>query len=153
MVRALLLLRRSGVRIGRRVWIGFGCLVIGIGRRPPALDIGDRAAIGPYTCFVTSSSPADSVLSQHPEVQRMIRGFAPIRVEQDAWIGAGVIVCPGVTTGRRAVVGAGPVVRQDVEPYMVVAGVPARVPRTLSREPEAGGISELETPERGEEFP
>ena len=44
----------------------------------------------------------------------------------DVWIGANVVVRQGVSIGRGAVVGAGSVVLRDVEPYMVVAGVPAK---------------------------
>jgi carbonic anhydrase/acetyltransferase-like protein (isoleucine patch superfamily) len=49
------------------------------------------------------------------------------RVGHDTWIGHGVVVMPGVTVGDGAVVGSGAVVTHDVEPYTVVAGVPARV--------------------------
>lgn len=47
-------------------------------------------------------------------------------IGNDVWIGAGVIVISGVRIGDGAVVGAGSVVTRDVEPYSVVAGVPAR---------------------------
>ena len=47
-------------------------------------------------------------------------------IEDGAWIGAGAIILPGVTIGRRAVVAAGAVVSRDVAPGSTVAGVPAR---------------------------
>jgi acetyltransferase-like isoleucine patch superfamily enzyme len=50
---------------------------------------------------------------------------APITIADEAWIGAGAIVLPGVTVGRGAVVAAGAVVTRDVAPYTIVAGVPA----------------------------
>jgi len=53
------------------------------------------------------------------------RADQPVEVGHDAWIGHGVIVLPGVTIGNGAVVGAGSVVADDVDPYTVVAGVPA----------------------------
>jgi virginiamycin A acetyltransferase len=53
----------------------------------------------------------------------------------DVWIGANVVVRQGVCIGRGAVVGAGSVVLHDVEPYMVVAGVPARPIRQRFSEP------------------
>jgi acetyltransferase-like isoleucine patch superfamily enzyme len=48
-------------------------------------------------------------------------------VEEDVWIGARVVLMPGVTIGRGATVAAGAVVTKDVPPYSIVAGVPARV--------------------------
>ncbi len=51
---------------------------------------------------------------------------ASITLEDDVWIGAGVIVLPGVTIQKGAVVGAGSVVTESVESYSVVAGIPAR---------------------------
>jgi phosphonate metabolism protein (transferase hexapeptide repeat family) len=47
-------------------------------------------------------------------------------VGHDVWIGHGATITPGVTIGNGAAVGAGAVVTRDVEPYAIVAGVPAR---------------------------
>lgn len=48
-------------------------------------------------------------------------------IEGDVWLGYGVIVLTGVTIGRGAIVAAGSVVTKDIQPYAIVAGVPARV--------------------------
>ena len=50
-------------------------------------------------------------------------------VEDDVWVGHGVIIIAGVTIGEGAVIGAGSVVTKDVPPYAVVAGVPAKIIR------------------------
>ncbi len=55
----------------------------------------------------------------------------PIVIEDDAWLATRAMVLKGVTIGRGAVVAAGAVVTKDVEPYTVVAGVPARVVKRL----------------------
>jgi acetyltransferase-like isoleucine patch superfamily enzyme len=55
--------------------------------------------------------------------------FAPVTIENDCDIGAGVIVLPGVTIAQGTQVGAGAVVNKDLPPYAVAAGVPARVIR------------------------
>jgi len=47
----------------------------------------------------------------------------------DTWIGHGAIIMPGITIGNGAVVGSGSVVTKDVEPYTIVAGIPAKVIR------------------------
>ena len=51
----------------------------------------------------------------------------PIWIQDDCWLGINVVVCPGVTVGKGSVVGANAVVTQDVTPYSIVAGVPAKV--------------------------
>ena len=55
-------------------------------------------------------------------------------IEDDAWIGAGAIILPGVTIHKGAIVGAGSVVTKDVPPYSIVAGNPARVIRQIDIE-------------------
>jgi acetyltransferase-like isoleucine patch superfamily enzyme len=58
----------------------------------------------------------------------------PIRIERNVWIGFDSCVLPGVTISEGSVVGARSVVVEDVPPYTVVAGNPARVVRELERE-------------------
>jgi acetyltransferase-like isoleucine patch superfamily enzyme len=60
----------------------------------------------------------------------------PVRVARNVWIGFDACVLPGVTIGEGSVVGARSVVVEDVPPYTVVAGNPARVLRRL--DPEGG---------------
>lgn len=49
-----------------------------------------------------------------------------VRIGNDVWVGAQSVILPGVTIGDGAVIGAGSVVTKDVEPYAIVAGIPAR---------------------------
>ena len=64
------------------------------------------------------------------------QGHVPsfVRIEDDVWIGARVVILPGVTVHTGAVIGAGAVVGKDVPPYAVVVGVPARVIRYRNEE-------------------
>ena len=55
--------------------------------------------------------------------------YGKVTVKKNAWLGMNVTICPGVTIGKYAVVGAGAVVTKDVPDYAVVGGVPARVIR------------------------
>ena len=52
-------------------------------------------------------------------------------IEDNVWVGSGAILLPGITIGEGAVVAAGAVVTNDVEPYIVVGGVPAKKIRGL----------------------
>ena len=55
--------------------------------------------------------------------------YGKVTIRKNAWIGMNVTICPGVTIGRYAVVGAGAVVTRDVPDYAVVGGVPAKILR------------------------
>jgi acetyltransferase-like isoleucine patch superfamily enzyme len=55
--------------------------------------------------------------------------LAPVVIEDDCDLGVGAIVLPGVRIGKGAQIGAGAVVVEDVPPYSVAIGVPARVTR------------------------
>ena len=57
--------------------------------------------------------------------------FGKVTIKENAWIGIGAIICPGVTIGRNAIVGAGAVVTKDVQDNVVVGGNPARVIKRL----------------------
>ncbi|MBN4056316.1 hypothetical protein JYT20_01205 [Rhodothermus sp. AH-315-K08] len=59
---------------------------------------------------------------------------SPIVIEDDVWLATRATILRGVRIGRGAVVAAGAVVTKDVEPYTLVAGVPAKQIRKLSRE-------------------
>jgi acetyltransferase-like isoleucine patch superfamily enzyme len=65
----------------------------------------------------------------HPE--KIDLGERPVAICDDAWIAAGATVLRGVTIGNGSVVAAGAVVTDDVPPFTIVAGNPARVVRTL----------------------
>jgi acetyltransferase-like isoleucine patch superfamily enzyme len=58
----------------------------------------------------------------------------PIRIERNVWIGFDAVVLPGVTIGEGAIVGTRSVVRENVPPFTIVAGNPARVIREIPRD-------------------
>lgn len=58
-----------------------------------------------------------------------LRDNRPVVIENDVWIGAGVMIMPGVHIGDGAVLAAGAVVTKDVEPYAIMGGVPAKLIR------------------------
>lgn len=80
--------------------------------------------------------PVDQAFRQ----RRMDR---PVTIGHDVWIGHGAVIMPGVTVGPGAVIGANSVVTRDVDPYMIVAGVPARIIRRRFEQPVCDALMAL----------
>ena len=110
------------MRIGDGSWIGQLCFFHSAGD----LTIGKNVGVGPRVTILTSTHAEGG--RERPILHAPLT-FAPVVVEDDADLGVGAIVLPGVTIGRGAQIGAGAVVTRDVAAYSVVAGNPARVLR------------------------
>ena len=123
-------LPHAGIKVGRDSLIGEFNVLRGQG----GITVGDRV----YTSPLVQLAAVDHVFADpnRPFVEQGITAQG-ITVEDDVWIGAGAIVTDGVRIGRGAVVAAGAVVTQDVPPHTVVAGVPARVVKTITGEEPA----------------
>ncbi|HEY7960770.1 MAG TPA: acyltransferase [Solirubrobacteraceae bacterium] len=108
-------MRPEKLSIGRNTSIGRNCL---LDCRGDGVRIGRNVNVGSQVAFVGGKHDIQS-----PTFQAV---WAPIAVEDYAWISLRATVLGGVTIGEGAVVAAGSVVTKDVEPYTVVGGVPAR---------------------------
>lgn len=89
--------------------------------------IGRNVMIGPDVLILNNNHQTTD-----PDTPISKQGYtptAPVTIEDDAWIGARVILLAGVTIGRGSVVGAGAVVSKEVPPFAIVVGNPARVIR------------------------
>jgi Acetyltransferase (isoleucine patch superfamily) len=106
----------ANIHIGKNVYINNGSMFTDMG----GIYLDDNVLIGPNVTIV-------SVNHQMQPNNRRNLVLKPVHIEKNAWLGAGVIVTPGVTIGENAVVGAGAVVTHDVARDTVVAGVPAKI--------------------------
>ena len=109
------------IRVGHNVFINQNCTIYDLG----GVDIGDDVLIGPNVSIITSGHPLE------PSQRRAGVTAAPIVIERNVWIAAGATIIGGVTVGENSVVAAGAVVTRDVPPNTLVAGVPAKVIRSL----------------------
>lgn len=107
--------------IGDYSGVGVNCLVSG------RTYIGSHVMMGP-DCIMYSYSHAHDRLDI-PMDQQGFEDPTPIHIGDDVWIGARVIILPGVKIGSHCIIGAGAVVTKDVPDYAIVGGVPAKVLR------------------------
>ncbi|WP_424190308.1 sugar O-acetyltransferase [Actinokineospora sp. G85] len=91
------------------------------------ITIGDDVRIGPRAQLLTALHPVEDHERRREGWERPV----PIAIGDNAWLGGGVIVCPGVVIGGNTVIGAGSVVVRDVPDHVFAAGNPARVIRRL----------------------
>jgi len=105
------------ISVGARFYANVNCVFLDCA----LIEIGDHVLVGPGVHLYTATHSLDSA-----ERRRGLELAKPIAIGDDAWLGGGAIVLPGVTIGARAVVGAGSVVTRDVPADHRVAGNPAR---------------------------
>jgi maltose O-acetyltransferase len=112
----------SNIVLGDDVFINFGAVFLD----PAPIVLGHQVQLGPMVQLLTADHPREAAARvAGPELAR------PITIGARAWLGGGVIVCPGVTIGEDTVVGAGSVVIRDLPARVVAAGNPCRVIRTI----------------------
>lgn len=111
---------------GRHITVGDGCYInmncnfIDDGQ----IEIGSRVMFGAAVTIATVGHP----------VKPDMRGYMytdPVKIGDNCWIGANVVICPGVTIGENSVIGAGSVVVKDIPANSVAVGNPCRVVREI----------------------
>ena len=106
--------------LGERVFVNQNCTFLDYA----GIRLADRVLVAPRVTFITVGHPVDT------DDRKVWLTGGPIDVHENAWIGAGATILPGVTIGRDAVVAAGAVVTEDVPPRSLVTGTKAAVRRT-----------------------
>lgn len=111
------------ISVGRKVYFNFNCVVLDV----MPVVIGDHTLFGPAVQIYTAMHPIDAAERRHG-----LEFAKPVHIGSDVWVGGAVVICPGVTIGDRAVIGAGSVVTRDVPADMFAAGNPCRVIRSVT---------------------
>ncbi len=89
--------------------------------------IGSYTMIGPNVTIATAGHPVLPGLRE-----KLYQYNMPVHIGRNCWIGAGVIIVPGITIGDNAVIGAGSVVTKDIPSNVVAVGNPCRVMREVN---------------------
>jgi maltose O-acetyltransferase len=111
---------KQNLHVGENSAWNWGCWMNAYG----GIEIGSNVIIGPY-CIIHSANHSFNDTVSPIKLQGY--EMASVRIGDDCWLGANVIVLPGVHIGRGTVIGAGSVVTKDIPPYSVVVGNPAKV--------------------------
>lgn len=121
------------IHIGANSFVNMNCVFLDSAE----IRIGSNALIGPAVQLLTATHPvraADRVVptsERSPDRVPYTLHALPIRIGDNAWLGGGTIVLPGVTIGDNVTVGAGSVVTRDIPSDVLAFGNPCRVQRSL----------------------
>jgi len=110
------------IELGQNFYANHNCVILDAAK----VSIGDDVLLGPGVQLYTVTHPLNAAKRK----AGLEQGKA-ISIGHSVWIGGGAIVLPGVSIGDGAVIAAGAVVTKDVPAFVMVAGNPARVIKTL----------------------
>lgn len=108
------------IKLGKGIFINKSCMFVDLG----GIELEDNVLIGPEVKILSVNHPLD------PKNRRGII-LNGVKIKRNAWVGAGVTICPGVIIGENSVIGAGSVVTKDVPDNALYAGVPAKFIKSI----------------------
>ena len=109
------------ISIGAGSYLNMNCTFIDDGE----VTIGKKVMLGPSVTIATVGHPIKPDMREYMYT-------APVRIEDNVWIGGNVMICAGVTIGENSVIGAGSVVIHDIPANCVAAGNPCKVIREIN---------------------
>ncbi len=113
----------TNIRFGENVYFNFNCVILDVAQ----VTIGSNTLFGPMVQIYTATHPMDVATRKTG-----LESGRPITIGNDVWVGGGAIICPSVTIGDGAVIGAGSVVTRDIPANVFAAGNPCRVIREVA---------------------
>ncbi len=113
----------KNVHFGKGVYANFNLTLVD----DTHIYVGDYTMIGPNVVLATAGHP---IL---PELRPLAYQYnMPVRIGKNCWLGAGVVVLPGISIGDNTVIGAGSIVTKDIPANVVAVGNPCRVLREIN---------------------
>ncbi|HVW65312.1 MAG TPA: sugar O-acetyltransferase [Nitrosospira sp.] len=113
----------TNIALGKKIFMNFNCVILDVA----PVQIGDFVLFGPAVQVYAATHPLSA-----SERRRELEAGKPVVIGSDVWVGGGAIICPGVSIGSSAVIGAGSVVTKDIPEGVFAAGNPCRVIRLLN---------------------
>lgn len=115
------------VHFGARIYANYNLTMVDDAH----IYVGDSVMFGPNVTVITATHPIS------PQLRRQVYQYnKDVYIGENAWIGAGVMILPGVHIGRNSVIGAGSVVTKDIPDNVVAVGNPCRVLRPIDERDE-----------------
>lgn len=111
------------VHFGKNVYANFGLTLVD----DTHIYVGDYTMFGPNVVLATAGHPILPALRE-----KAMQFNMPVHIGKNCWLGAGVIVLPGVTIGDNSVIGAGSIVTKDIPANVVAVGNPCKVLREIN---------------------
>ncbi len=113
----------ANIHLGKNIYFNFGVTMVD----DTHIYVGDYTLFGPNVTIATAGHPL------LPELRAKAYQYnASVRIGKNCWLGAGVLVMPGVTIGDNVVIGAGSVVTKDIPSDVIAVGNPCRVLREIN---------------------
>ena len=110
------------LHLGSGVYMNFNMTMVDDGN----IYIGNKVMFGPNVTIITGTHPVNPSLRE-----RGLQYNKDVYIEDNAWIGSGVTILPGVKIGKNSVIAAGSMVTKDIPENVVAAGIPCRVMRKI----------------------
>ena len=113
----------SHIHVGKNFFANYNCTIIDVAK----VIIGDYCQMAPNVAIYTAGHPV------YPDTRNSGYEYGKeVRIGNNVWIGGNTVICPGVTIGNNCVIGAGSVVTRDIPDWVVAAGNPCRVIRSIT---------------------
>lgn len=109
---------KARIYIGGNTTVGYNTFIFA----SENITIGNDCLIAPFVYLVDS----DHTIERDKKINTQPNQTAPVTIGDDVWIGTGAKILKGVTVGEGAVIAAGAVVKDDIAPYSIYGGIPAK---------------------------
>jgi maltose O-acetyltransferase len=111
------------IEVGKNFFANYNCTILDVAK----VVIGDNCQMAPNVAIYTAGHPV------HPDTRNTAYEYGiGVTIGDNVWIGGNTVICPGVHIGSNTVIGAGSVVTKDIPDWVIAAGNPCRVIRSIT---------------------